>query len=137
MIFNPSLHAVVLIRLSLAGPRALFFIWRNVLIAKHSIEVGPGCTIGPGLNLPHPFGIVIGSGTTIGDNVMLYHSVTLGTRRAPRQGEVLGVPVLGSNVVVHTNAVIAGHVRIGAGSVIGANSFIDSDVGPGEVVRRT
>lgn len=135
MLANPSLHATILIRLSLFGPRAIFFVWRNLLIAKHSIEVGPRCRIGPGFNLPHPFGIVLGTGSTVGSNVMLYNNVTLGTRRAPRPGEILGVPTVEDDVVVYPNTVIVGAVTVGTAATIGANSFVDADVAAGSVVR--
>ncbi len=136
MLVNPSLHATLLIRIALAGPRWLAFVWRNVLIAKHSIDVGPGCTIGPGLMLSHPFGIVLGPGVVIGENVLLSQNVTLGAARVPRPGEQLPCPVVGDRVVIHPNTVVAGPVRIGDDSVIGAGSFVDSDVPPRSVFRR-
>lgn len=135
MLVNPSLHATILIRICLAGPRALFFVGRNLLIAKHSIELGLDCHIGPGFNLPHPLGIVIGNRTTIGADVMLYHNVTLGTRRAPQPRQILGVPTIEDGVVVYPNAVIAGPVTVGFSSVVGANCFIGRDVAPCSVIR--
>lgn len=114
MLANPSLYATILVRLALSSPRPLFFIWRNILVAKHSIDVGPRCQIGRGLHLPHPFGIVIASGTSIGTDVMLYHHLTLGTRRARPEGG-LDVPTIEHNVVVHANSVVAGSVLWGRG----------------------
>lgn len=137
MLVNPSMHAAILIRICIAGPRPLFFIWRNLLVAKHSMDIGPNCKVGPGLNLPHPFGLVMGTGVTLGRNVLLYHNVTLGTARAPGQREHLPVPIVEDDVVIHPNSVIAGGVTIGARSVIGANSFVKHDLPPNTVFRRS
>lgn len=140
MLINPSLHAVLLVRLCESGPRPMFFIWRNVLVAKHAMDIGQHCVIGPGLNLPHPFGVVLGDRVRLGRNVMLYHHVTLGTSRAPRVGDderIYRVPSLGDDVVVHSGAVIAGGVVVGDGATIGANVFVDEDVPAGTVVRRS
>lgn len=133
---NPSLHAAMLIRIALAGPRPLFFVWRNVLIAKHAMDIAPSCLVGPGLNLPHPFGLVLGRGVRIGSDVLLYQNVTLGTARRPRGGERLPVPTIGDGVVIHPNCVVAGGVMVGARSVIGANSFVNRDVPADSMFRR-
>ena len=87
--------------------------------------------MGPGLHFPHPFGIVMGTGVTLGSNVMLYHNVTLGTSRAPKVVDdetIYFVPTVGDDVVVHANTVIAGGVTIGNGATIGAFSLVDRDV---------
>lgn len=134
MIINPSLHATILVRCFLASPRWLGFVWRNLLITKHSMDIGRGCQIGPGLHLPHPFGVVLGTRVRIGTNVMLYHNVTMGVSRAPKvvdDDSIYLVPSVGDNVVVHPNCVIAGGVFIGDNAIIGANTFVDRDVPAG------
>jgi len=136
LLTNPSMHATMLIRLALLSPRPLGFVWRNILISKHSIDVDRNSTIGGGLMLAHPFGIVLGGGVTIGTNVLLSHNVTLGAARTPRPGEQLPFPVIGDRVVIHPNTVVAGGIHIGEDSVIGANSFVDCDLPPGSVYRR-
>lgn len=136
MLVNPSIHATILIRIALASPKPLAFVWRNVLISKHSIDIDRDCVIGPGLMMSHPFGIVLGGGVTIGANVLLSHNVTLGAARTPRPGERLPFPVIGDRVVIHPNSVVAGGVHIGDDTVIGANSFVDHDLPARSVYRR-
>jgi serine acetyltransferase len=127
---NPSLHAVFLIRAALASPAALFGPWRHVLLAKHSIDLERDCELGPKLNLPHPFGILLAGGTMVGEDVTLYHNVTIGgTGSGPG-------PALGDGVVVHTNSVIADGASVGAGAVIGASSFVEGEVPAGAVFVR-
>ncbi len=127
---NPSLHAVTMIRAALAAPSAFFGPWRHLLLAKHSIDLERDCELGPKLNLPHPFGILLSGGTRVGEDVTLYHNVTLGgTGSGPG-------PALGDGVVVHTNSVIAAGVAIGANAVIGASSFVEDDVPAGAVFVR-
>lgn len=134
---NPSLHAVIMIRFALAGPRPLFFLWRNILIAKHSIDVAPGCEIGPGLKLPHPIGVVLASGVKVGSDVKLFQHVTLGVVRPPTFfGQKSEVPQLGDHVTVYANSVVTGSITLGDSAMIGANSFVNRDVAAGEVFRR-
>lgn len=128
------MHAVIAIRLALAGPRPLFFLWRNTLIAKHSIDVAPGCEIGPSLTLPHPMGVVLASGV-IGSGVKLFQNVTIGAARPARPGQRLEVPRLGNCVTVYANSVVVGGITVGDSAVIGANSFVNRDVLAEEVVR--
>jgi serine acetyltransferase len=129
---NPSLHAVFMIRRALeASPRA-FGIWRQALLAKHSIDLEPGCEIGPGLLLPHPFGLMLAAGTRIGSDVTLYHNTTYG-----EAGEETGnAPVLGDGVIVHTNSVVAAGAVLGRGAIVGANSHVTGEVPDRAVVRQ-
>jgi len=132
---NPSMHAVLLIRIACASPNALNFVWRNILITKHSIDIGLKPTIGPGLMLSHPFGIVLGGGS-LGENVLLSHNVTIGSARTPRRGEEVAFPAIGDRVIVNPNSVVAGGVQIGSDSVIGANCVVDCDMPPNSVYSR-
>jgi serine O-acetyltransferase len=127
---NPSLHAVVLLRLSNAGPRWLARLWRHVLLSKHSIDASHGVRAGPGLLLPHPLGIVIAPTVRIGANVRLLHNVTLAGDERAR------APVVGDDVTVYAGAVIVGGVTIGDRCVIGANSLVTRDVPPDSIVKR-
>lgn len=86
--------------------------------------------IGPGLTLPHPTGIVVGSGAWIGAGVTLYQSVTVG-----RRPERAGYPRIADRVTIYPGAVIVGPVSIGEGAVIGALSYVDRDVPAGSVAR--
>jgi serine O-acetyltransferase len=86
-------------------------------------QIPAKCTIGPGLRIPHPFGIFFTREVVIGENALVLQQVTLGSG-----GFQEGSPVLGNNVVVGSGAKIIGRVRIGSNSTIGANAVILSDV---------
>lgn len=128
-ITNPSLHAALLIRCCQYSPSALFWIFRLVLQSKHAIDFGKGARIGRALRLPHPISMVIGGGSRIGSHVMIYQGVTLGKKNE-------GYPIVEDNVVIYPNSVIVGEVVLGHGAVVGALSFVDKSVGPGEVFRK-
>ncbi|MGO2019115.1 serine O-acetyltransferase [Psychrobacter sp.] len=127
--FNPSFHAVALIRLAQFSPSWLFWVWRNTLIMKHSIDIGRGFHIEKGLRLPHPIGIVIGGGARIGNNVTLYHFVTLGKNKGC-------YPTIEDNVIIFTSSVVVGPIKIGEAAIIGALSYISKDVSANEIVKR-
>ena len=80
--------------------------------------------------LPHPVGIVIGEGCSIGENATIYQHVTIGrrSRNDPRY------PVIGGNVVLYPGAVIIGPVRIGKFARVGANQVVSLDLPDGSVV---
>ncbi|ALX66746.1 serine O-acetyltransferase EpsC [Microbacterium sp. XT11] len=88
------------------------------------IEIHPGATIGRRFFIDHGMGVVIGETAEVGDDVMLYHGVTLGgrTRDAGKRH-----PTLGDGVAVGAGAKILGPVTIGAGTVIGANAVVTKD----------
>ncbi|MFB7250344.1 serine O-acetyltransferase EpsC [Microbacterium sp. NPDC056234] len=88
------------------------------------IEIHPAATIGRRFFIDHGMGVVIGETAEIGDDVMLYHSVTLGgrTRDSGKRH-----PTLEDGVVVGAGAKILGPVVIGAGSAIGANAVVTKD----------
>lgn len=117
LLTNPSIRAVILIRLVQRAPRPFFWIFRNLLVVLHSIDVGPDIRIGPCLSLPHPVGIVIGNGVVIGERCRIFQNVTLG-----RTNE--GYPVLGDDVTIYPNAVVVGDLQIESGRRIRACSFV-------------
>lgn len=129
-LLNPSFHALILLRLAQTSTRRWFWLWRNALIAKHGIDVGIGFSVGESLKLPHPIGIVIGGGAKVGGNVTIYQGATLGAGRG-------GYPTIGDGVVIYPNSVLVGPILIGDGAVIGACSFVDTDVDAGRVHRRS
>lgn len=88
-------------------------------------EIPLNCSIGGGLTIIHPTGIVIHSDAKIGPNCLIQSQVTIGVRR---DGEV---PVIGGHVEIGTGAKIIGAVRIGDHARIGANAVVISDVPPG------
>jgi serine O-acetyltransferase len=87
----------------------------------------PGMTIGTGLYLPHPVGVVIGNGLRIGNNVMLAQGVTAGVRHADHHQEQ-EFPTICDGANIWAHATIVGGVRIGEGAEVGANSLVVSDV---------
>ena len=86
-------------------------------------------SFGPGLFLPHPYGIVVHARVRLGRDVTLYQNVTIGEdNRRP------GVPVLGDDVVVGAGAVILGPVTVGNRACVGANAVVVDDVQPNTTV---
>jgi serine O-acetyltransferase len=88
------------------------------------IEIHPGARIGRGFFIDHGMGVVIGETTEIGENVFLYHHVTLGAR-----GVTSGKrhPTLQDNVMVGTGVMILGPVTIAEGAKIRAGSLVTKD----------
>lgn len=77
------------------------------------------------LKLPHPVGIVIGDGVKVGHGVRIYQNVTIGRLDSAASGRY---PTIGDEVTVYAGAVIAGEIRVGARSIIGANAVVTRDV---------
>lgn len=88
------------------------------------IEIHPGATIGRRFFIDHGMGVVIGETAEIGEDVMLYHGVTLGGRSLDR---VKRHPTLKDGVVVGAGAKILGPVEIGEGTAVGANAVVVKD----------
>ena len=88
------------------------------------IEIHPGATIGRRLFIDHGMGVVIGETAVIGDDVLLYHGVTLGGTSSHRGKRH---PTLGDHVVVGAGATILGAITIGAGSVVGSGAVVLND----------
>ncbi len=105
-----------------------FFIARYIsekAKRKTGIEIHPGATIGKGLFIDHGTGVVIGETAIIGDNVLLYHGVTLGgtgKQKGKRH------PTIGNNVMIGCGAKILGNITIGDNAKIGANAVVLKDV---------
>jgi serine O-acetyltransferase len=91
------------------------------------IEIHPGARIGRRFFIDHGMGVVIGETTEIGDDVMLYHGVTLGGRSLERGKRH---PTLSDRVTVGAGAKVLGPVHIGTDSAIGANAVVTQDVPP-------
>jgi serine O-acetyltransferase len=88
------------------------------------VEIHPGATIGRRLFIDHGMGVVIGETAELGDDVMLYHGVTLGGRSSEREKRH---PTLGNHVTVGAGAAVLGPVTIGDGSVVGAQAVVTTD----------
>jgi serine O-acetyltransferase len=95
------------------------------------IEIHPGAKIGRRFFIDHGMGVVIGETAEIGDNVTLYHGVTLGGTSLEKGKRH---PTLEDNVTVGAGAKILGAIVIGTGSRIGANAVVIKPVPPNSVV---
>jgi len=94
------------------------------------IEIHPGATIGRRFFIDHGMGVVIGETAEIGDDVMLYHGVTLG---GVSLEAVKRHPTLEDGVTVGAGAKVLGPIVIGARSAIGSNAVVTRDVPPDSV----
>ena len=95
------------------------------------IEIHPGATIGQGFFIDHGMGVVIGETAEVGDDVTLYHGVTLGgtsTKQEKRH------PTIGDRVVIGAGAKVLGAITIGDDTRIGANAVVVKSVQPNSVV---
>jgi len=128
----PSFHALVAYRLAHAlwvrGWRLLGRFISQAARTLTGIEIHPGATIGQRFFIDHGMGVVIGETAEIGDDVMLYHGVTLGGTSLSHGKRH---PTLESGVIVGAGAKILGPVTIGANARIGANAVVVKDVPPG------
>lgn len=109
---------------------------------RTGIDIHPAATIGKRLFIDHGMGVVIGETAEIGNNVTLYHGVTLGgvsLEKGKRH------PTIGDNVVIGAGAKVLGNILVGPGSRIGANAVVVKSVPansvvvgvPGQVVVRS
>ncbi|MCX8563775.1 serine O-acetyltransferase [Mycolicibacterium mucogenicum] len=89
------------------------------------IEIHPGATIGRRFFIDHGMGVVIGETTEIGDDVMVYHGVTLGGRSLNKGKRH---PTIGNRVTVGAGAKVLGPILIGDDSAVGANAVVTHDV---------
>jgi serine O-acetyltransferase len=94
------------------------------------IEIHPGATIGRRFFIDHGLGVVIGETAEIGDDVMVYHGVTLGGRSL-KQGK--RHPTIGDRVTIGAGAKLLGPLRVGSDCAIGANAVVTRDVPPDSI----
>jgi serine O-acetyltransferase len=127
----PGVHALVIYRLSNSLWRhgfkfpARFLSWFGRLVTN--IDIHPGATIGERLFIDHGAGVVIGETAIIGNDVTLYHGVTLGgTSWSAGKRH----PTIESGVLVGAGAKILGPITVGARARVGANSVVIEDVAP-------
>jgi serine O-acetyltransferase len=130
---NPGFRATFLYRLANQAWRA-DHVWLGLAIAAYTVkitgaDIQPGASVGAGLVIRHPVGIVVGTLVVIGANCTLLQGTTLGEKLTP--GDDHASPVLGDGVTIGAGAVVVGGISIGSGAVIGANSVVVRDVPPG------
>ena len=96
------------------------------------IEIHPGAKIGKNLFIDHGMGVVIGETSDIGDNVTIYHMVTLGgiapSINSNDQRNIKRHPTIEDEVVIGSGAQVLGPVTVGRCAKIGANAVITKDV---------
>lgn len=131
----PGLHAVWGHRLAHSlwvkpGGKLIARIVSHINRALTGIEIHPGAQIGRRLFIDHGMGVVIGETAQVGDDVVLFHGVTLGGRSSSKGKRH---PTLGDCVVVGAGAKVLGPVWIGDGSQIGANAVVVKDVPAGRI----
>ena len=152
---DPAAKSKLSVILTYPGAKAVFFhrIANFFSIAKFNlvariisqfsrfltgIEIHPSAKIGKNLFIDHGMGVVIGETSDIGNNVTIYHMVTLGgispSINSDEQRNVKRHPTLKDNVVVGSGAQILGPVVIGKNAKIGANAVVTKDVAENSVM---
>ena len=152
---DPAAKSKLSVILTYPGAKAVFFhrIANSFAIAKFNlvariisqfsrfltgIEIHPNAKIGKNLFIDHGMGVVIGETSEIGDNVTIYHMVTLGgispSINSDDQRNTKRHPTLMDNVVVGSGAQILGPVVVGKNAKIGANAVVTKDVDENSVM---
>jgi serine O-acetyltransferase len=135
VLLYPGLHAIW-------GHRIAHWFWKHdhkltgrlisqMMRSLTGIEIHPGAAIGQGLFIDHGMGVVIGETAEIGEDVTLYHGVTLGGTRLEKGKRH---PTLNDRVVVGAGAKILGAITIGSDTRIGANAVVVKSVPENSVV---
>ena len=146
---DPAAKSKVSLILTYPGVKAIFFhkIANFFAIAKFDlvariisqfsrfltgIEIHPKAKIGKNLFIDHGMGVVIGETSEVGDNVTIYHMVTLGgiapSINSDNQRNVKRHPTIENEVVIGSGAQVLGPVTVGCCAKIGANAVITKDV---------
>ena len=146
---DPAAKSKISVILTYPGVKAVFFhkianffcVAKMDLVARiisqfsrflTGIEIHPNAKIGKNLFIDHGMGVVIGETSEIGDNVTIYHGVTLGgispSIKSNEQRNIKRHPTLKDNVVVGSGAQVLGPVVVGINAKIGANAVVTSDV---------
>ena len=146
---DPAAKSKLSVILTYPGVKAIFFykianffsLAKFDLIARiisqfsrflTGIEIHPKAKIGKNFFIDHGMGVVIGETSEIGNNVTIYHNVTLGgvspSINSNQQRDMKRHPTLEDNVVVGSGAQILGPITIGKNSLIGSNSVVTKDV---------
>ena len=146
---DPAAKSKISLILTYPGVKAIFFykianffsLAKFDLIARiisqfsrflTGIEIHPKAKIGKNFFIDHGMGVVIGETSEIGNNITIYHNVTLGgvspSINSNQQRDMKRHPTLEDNVVVGSGAQILGPITIGKNSLIGSNSVVTKDV---------
>ncbi len=146
---DPAAKSILSIILTYPGVKAVFFhqisnffykagfdliarIISQTIRFFTGIEIHPGAKIGKNLFIDHGMGVVIGETSEVGDNVTIYHNVTLGGSSpsidSERQRHEKRHPTIGNDVVIGSGAQIIGPIKVGNNSRIAANAVVVKDV---------
>ena len=146
---DPAAKSIISIILTYPGVKAVFFhqisnffykagfdliarIISQTIRFFTGIEIHPGAKIGKNLFIDHGMGVVIGETSEIGDNVTIYHNVTLGGSSpsidSERQRHEKRHPTIGNDVVIGSGAQIIGPVKVGNNARIAANAVVVKNV---------
>jgi serine O-acetyltransferase len=133
---SPGLHAIWSHRLAhrlwqRPTTRPAARVLSTVTRAVTGVEIHPGASIGRRFFIDHGMGVVIGETAVVGDDVMLYHGVTLGGRSLVRGTK--RHPTVGDGVTIGAGARVLGDIEIGDGAQIGANSVVVRPIPAGAV----
>jgi len=132
---SPGLHAIWAHRglhelWKLPGGRLPARVLATVTRSVTGVEIHPGARIGRRFFIDHGMGVVIGETAEVGDDVMMYHGVTLGGRSLSR---VKRHPTVGNRVTIGSGARLLGPVTVGDDTQVGANAVVVKDVPAGAV----
>ena len=146
---DPAAKSIISIILTYPGVKAVFFHQISNFFYKAGfdliariisqtarfftgIEIHPGAKIGKNLFIDHGMGVVIGETSEVGDNVTIYHAVTLGgsspSINSEKQRHEKRHPTIGNDVVIGSGAQIIGPVKVGDNARIAANAVVVKDV---------
>ncbi|AQM60024.1 MULTISPECIES: serine O-acetyltransferase EpsC [Clostridium] len=125
----PSINALIVYRIAhkLYNKKCFFLARLLSQLARFftGIEIHPGAKIGKGLFIDHGMGVVIGETAEVGDNVTIYHGVTLGGTGKDKGKRH---PTVKDNVIIGAGAKVLGPITIGNNVKVGANSVVLKDV---------
>ena len=132
----PGVKAVFFYKIANFFSKAKFYLIARIIsqLARFltGIEIHPNAKIGKNLFIDHGMGVVIGETSEIGDNVTIYHAVTLGgispSINSDDQRNTKRHPTLKDNVVVGSGAQVLGPIVVGKNAKIGANAVVTKDV---------
>ena len=146
---DPAANSTLSVILTYPGVKAVFFhkvanffhvagfqllarIISQIVRFFTGIEIHPGAKIGKNLFIDHGMGVVIGETSEIGDNVTIYHAVTLGgispSIESEKQRNEKRHPTIGDDVVIGSGAQIIGPIKVGNGSRVAANAVVVNNV---------
>lgn len=127
----PGVHALWYHRVAHSwwngGARLPARMLSNLARRRTGVEIHPGATIGRRVFIDHGMGVVIGETAVVGDDVLVYHGVTLGgVSEKPGRRH----PMIGDRVTIGTGASVLGPIMIGSDSAIGAAAVVVRDAPP-------